>query len=78
MGPSELDPDYFVSRADIIGSPQHNLFTARDGVLAALISLAGIIAVMTGFAGSTDGHVKTGAFLIGGVGNSAKLMRARQ
>lgn len=52
MGPSELDPDYFVSRADIIGSPQHNLFTARDGVLAALISLAGIIAVMTALLGA--------------------------
>ncbi len=29
------------------------------GVLAALISLTGIIAVMTGFAGNTDRHVKT-------------------
>lgn len=59
-----------------MGSPQRNLFTARDGVLAALISLAGVIAVMTGFAGSTDSHVKTNASLIGGFGNSAKLMSA--
>lgn len=78
MGPSELASDYFVPRADTIGSPQHNLFTARDRVLAALISLAGIIAVMTGFAGSTDSHVKTSAFLIGGFENSAKLMSVRQ
>lgn len=30
-----------------------------DGVLAVLISLTGIIAVMIGFAGNTDRHVKT-------------------
>lgn len=58
-GPTKLVSDYFVSQTDIIESPQHNLFTARDGVLVALISLTGIIAVMIGFARNTDSHVKT-------------------
>lgn len=61
VGPSELVADYFAPRQPPPSPLSVICLQLRDADLAVLISLAGIIAVMIGFAGNTDRRVETSA-----------------